>query len=133
GFLCLRLGTGVCGGWLHPEPPPLALLQIADGVFVHFGAPAMMNRDNEGAIANLGFLVGEEAVAVIDTGGSEREGERFLAAIRTVTQKPIRYVINTHIRITSSATARSPPRVRPMSGTKTCLAPWRCALPSTSP
>lgn len=95
--LLLLLGPGLPGSRSQPAPFPLELLQIADGSFVHFGAVAMMNRENEGGIANLGLIVGEDAVAVIDTGGSRREGERFLAAIRTVTPKPVRYVINTHM------------------------------------
>ena len=43
-------------------------------MFVHQGRYEMQSPENEGDMANAGFVVGSDAVAVIDTLGSAKVG-----------------------------------------------------------
>ncbi len=76
---------------------PLPVSAVAEGVYVHWGVQEDSGPRNLGDIANLGFVVGERCVAVIDTGGTAEVGRRLRAAVRQVTPLPVCYVINTHV------------------------------------
>lgn len=71
--------------------------EVAPGVFVHRGAHAVIGPENGGDISNITMIIGNDAAAVIDTGGSAKIGATARAAIKAITDKPIRYVINTHM------------------------------------
>lgn len=72
-------------------------VQVAPGVHVHAGKHHDLQHEHRADIANVGFVVGEQCIAVIDTGGSVEIGKRLLAAVRAVSALPVCYVINTHV------------------------------------
>lgn len=73
------------------------MAEVAPGIYVHAGVPEQANSGNEDAIANIGFIIGDDAVMVIDPGGSAIEGEALHEAVRVATDRPIRYVVLTHV------------------------------------
>lgn len=75
----------------------LGVTEIASGVFVHKGRHEDFSPSNAGDISNPAFVIGKEAIAIIDTSGSPVAGRGLLAAIRGASPLPIRYVINTHM------------------------------------
>jgi quinoprotein relay system zinc metallohydrolase 2 len=92
-LLALRFTTAAG----RAETSALAMTEIAPGVFVHNGVHQEASSANKDAIANIGFILGAAGVAVIDPGGSFAEGCALRAAIHARTDRPIRYVILTHV------------------------------------
>jgi len=76
---------------------PLIVEQAAPGVYVHHGVHKDIDSGYGGDICNIGFIVGSNGVAIIDSGGSPKVGAQLREAVRRVTQLPILYVINTHV------------------------------------
>lgn len=95
--------------------PALSMTEAAPGLFVHQAAHHWPDRDNHGEIANIGFIVGDSCVAVIDSGGSPQQGIALRIAIKQITDKPICYVINTHVHpdhIYGNSAFKSEPNVK---------------------
>lgn len=94
--------AGLCAGLslaqaaVTPAFKPASVEEVAPGDFVRHGADEEATAQNLDGIANIGFIVGTSAVAVIDPGGSLADGQALRAAVRQHTDLPIRYVILTH-------------------------------------
>jgi glyoxylase-like metal-dependent hydrolase (beta-lactamase superfamily II) len=68
------------------ETPPVRLEKISDRLYQILG----------GRGANGGVYIGEDGVLVIDAKSNEESVKQQIAEIKKVTNKPIKYLVNTH-------------------------------------
>ena len=94
-FLSIMVSSSAFASSLQPYS--YSVQQVAEGIFYHQGSHEEADAENLGAIANVGFIIGEQCIAVIDSGGSFQEGMLLRTAIRKHSDLPICYVINTHV------------------------------------
>ena len=78
------------------EQPDFLLEEPVAGLFVHQGKSVDIDDPARADMANIGFIVGRDCVAVIDTGGSVAVGAALRRRIKHQTALPVRFVINTH-------------------------------------
>lgn len=69
---------------------------VAPGVYALLGSGGEITPENGGRTANVAFVVGPGGVIVVDTGISCREGEEVIAAVKSISKRPIRLAILTH-------------------------------------
>ncbi len=97
GMSAAAVGQAAAGTKNQASARSAPLREIAPGIHIREGVDEDATAANLDAIANIGFIVGQDAVAVIDPGGSVADGERLRTAIRSTTSLPIRFVLLSHV------------------------------------
>ncbi len=80
-FVALTLGSTLA----QQSPGGIEILKVQGNVYLLTGAGS-----------NVTVQVGDTGVLVVDTGVAER-ADQVVAAIRTLSDKPIQYIVNTHM------------------------------------
>jgi cyclase len=84
---------------------PICFALAALAVYAQAQQPQKIGQDlyacisTNDASANSTFLVGHDAILLVDSGLNETEAGKCLAMIRTVSQLPVRYIVNTHYHL----------------------------------
>lgn len=73
------------------------LTRIADNVYSYVDVKNGSKANSFGA--NAGIIIGNDGIVVIDTLISAKEAKRFIKDIRAISDKPVRYVVNTHYHL----------------------------------
>jgi glyoxylase-like metal-dependent hydrolase (beta-lactamase superfamily II) len=76
-------------------PPPQ---KLSEHVYAWIGPLDGPSKENKGYRMNMAFVVGTQAVAVLDTGYTVAMAEEMLAHIRKITDAPVKYAVDTNSR-----------------------------------
>lgn len=77
------------------EGTPLELERVVEDVFAIVGPLGDRTPENLGNNATFGLVVTTEGVVLVDPGGTYKGAEHIAQLVGTVTDKPVKYVINT--------------------------------------
>lgn len=88
---CALLALCLAPAWAQ-APAPFKLVQLAPGVY------AAIDQGGR-AGANAGVVIGEQAIAVIDSFFRPEATQALVAEVRKLSPLPLRYLINTHHHI----------------------------------
>lgn len=78
-----------------PIPELVKLKKLSENVYAYIGIKEPTPAGNSYG-ANVGVVIGKDSVLVIDTLISAKQAQKLIADIAEITDKPIKYVVNTH-------------------------------------
>ncbi|NJL49180.1 MAG: MBL fold metallo-hydrolase [Leptolyngbyaceae cyanobacterium SM2_5_2] len=78
------------------EAAGLSLEELADGIYGLIASTDFPPQDPMVAICNGGIIIGNDGVVVVDPFHNKALGNLLLQTAATLTDQPVRYVINTH-------------------------------------
>ena len=90
-ILAAALASTVLTAADYTRPAPRRI-DVADGVYLFVSQP----YGDVGLDGNSVVITGRDGVLVFDTNGTPASARQVLAAIRTITDKPVRYVVYSH-------------------------------------
>jgi glyoxylase-like metal-dependent hydrolase (beta-lactamase superfamily II) len=87
----------LCSAAAHAQPfAEPRVVRINARVYVLLGPIQHANKLNQGYMINSTAIVGDDGVVLVDSGGSAEAGRHIAGAVRRITGKPVKYVVNTH-------------------------------------
>ena len=72
------------------------LQKIASGLWTYIAPNEEPNKTNQGQIANITLVEGEQDVLVYDAGSSKLFAQVLIKKIKSITNKPIKYLVLSH-------------------------------------
>ena len=71
-------------------------IKLNNNSYYFYGKEQYFSKENGGNISNCAFIITKKSVILIDTGSSYEYGLQVKKEIKKITNKPIKYIINTH-------------------------------------
>lgn len=79
-----------------PKVPDVAPTRLGKHIYVIYAADGFPTEANKGMMSNVTFVVGQKGVVILDSGASVQIGEMAIRQIKTVTDRPVVAVFNSH-------------------------------------
>jgi glyoxylase-like metal-dependent hydrolase (beta-lactamase superfamily II) len=89
-LVSVLMGVGAVASAQNPSALAHRFIKVADGVYAAVGNGTIQTQDTVAVVVN------RDDVLLVDTNITPEATRRLVSDIRTLTDKPIRYVVNTH-------------------------------------